>query len=197
MRGYGAAGVLAPLLVVTVMLSAVQGQVPALGACPDMQTVPGFDMARYMGRWYEAERYFALFEFGGKCVSANYTDSGEGRVAIVNRQTSSITGIRSTIEGEVRILGRTDDSKLNVRFPSLPVTFTAPYWILDTDYDSFAVVWSCTNFGLFSIRNAWILTRDRFPTLEVMERAYSAVDRHGVSRAFFIRTDQRNCPSVY
>lgn len=30
------------------------------------------------------------------------------------------------------------------------VNFDAPYWVLDTDYDKYAVVWSCTNFGLFS-----------------------------------------------
>jgi lipocalin len=45
---------------------------------------------QYLGQWYEAERYFALFEFAGKCVSANYTDMGEGRINIINRQTSSL-----------------------------------------------------------------------------------------------------------
>jgi lipocalin len=45
-------------------------------------------LLQYLGQWYEAERYFALFEFAGKCVSANYTDIGDGRVSIVNRQMS-------------------------------------------------------------------------------------------------------------
>jgi lipocalin len=49
-----------------------------------------FILLQYLGQWYEAERYFALFEFAGKCVSANYTDMGEGRVNIINRQTSSL-----------------------------------------------------------------------------------------------------------
>ena len=30
------------------------------------------------------------------------------------------------------------------------VLVDAPYWVLGTDYDNYAVVWSCTNFGLFS-----------------------------------------------
>jgi lipocalin len=47
-------------------------------------------LLQYLGQWYEAERYFALFEFAGKCVSANYTDMGDGRVNIVNRQMSSL-----------------------------------------------------------------------------------------------------------
>ncbi|KAG8227697.1 hypothetical protein J437_LFUL005398 [Ladona fulva] len=186
----------------------------------------------YLGKWYEAERYFALFELGGKCVVANYSDNGEGIYGIVNRQISSLTGIKSSIEGEARVVGRSDESKLSVRFPSLPalwmhhtenyttrysiseklsinqsvifffhairiVPFDAPYWILDTDYDNYAVVWSCTDFGLFNTRNAWILTREKHPSLEVMQKAYAVLDKSGVSRAFFIRTDQRNCPVTH
>ncbi|XP_068085493.1 apolipoprotein D isoform X2 [Anabrus simplex] len=185
----------ATLLVACIGIS--NAQVPMLGPCPDLPTMGDFNLVKYLGRWYEAERYFALFEFAGKCVSANYTASEDGRVLILNRQTSALTGIRSTIEGEVKQLGRTDESKLSVKFPSLPVTLAAPYWVLDTDYDNFSVVWSCSNFGLFSTRNAWILTRARHPPLEVMERAYAVVDKNGISRAFFIRTDQKNCPSQY
>lgn len=45
---------------------------------------------QYLGKWYEAERYFAIFEFAGKCVTGNYTVDNEGRISIVNRQTSSL-----------------------------------------------------------------------------------------------------------
>ncbi|KAJ9592178.1 hypothetical protein L9F63_001294 [Diploptera punctata] len=176
-------------------LAVTRAQVPALGPCPEIKTMNSFDLDKYLGMWYEAERYFALFEFAGKCVSANYTDMGDGHINIINRQTSYLTGIRSTIEGVVRHVGRTDDSKLSVKFPSLPVLVDAPYWVLGTDYENYAVVWSCSNFGLFSTRNAWILTRSRYPPLEIMEKAYSVVDKYGISRAYFIRTDQKNCPS--
>ncbi|PSN36978.1 Apolipoprotein D [Blattella germanica] len=189
----GRVAVVAAILVAGVAFT--KAQVPALGPCPEIDTMRDFNMDRYLGQWYEAERYFALFEFAGKCVSANYSNMGDGRINIVNRQTSSLTGIRSTIEGQVRTVGRTDDSKLSVKFPSLPVLVDAPYWVIGTDYDNYAVVWSCSNFGLFSTRNAWILTRSKTPSLDIMEKAYSVVDKHGISRAYFIRTDQKNCPA--
>lgn len=47
------------------------------------------------------------------------------------------------------------------------------------------------------VGNAWILTRSRKPTLETMEKAYAALDKNSISRAYFIRTDQKNCPSRY
>ena len=36
--------------------------------------------------------------------------------------------------------------QLGVTFPVAPAE--APYWVLDTDYDNYSVVWSCTNLGL-------------------------------------------------
>ncbi|XP_015523949.1 apolipoprotein D-like [Neodiprion pinetum] len=188
------------MLWITLVLFFVGGslaQVPFLGVCPAVETVPEFDAARYMGKWYEAEKYFALFQFGGKCVTANYALSENGSVKIRNSQISSITGVASSLDGIGRLIGRSDDAKLTITFPSLPVGIDAPYWILDTDYDNWAVVWSCTNFGVFSVRYSWILTRERNPSVAVLEEAYRAIDRNKISRAYFLRTDQKNCPAMY
>ncbi|XP_076637495.1 apolipoprotein D-like [Colletes latitarsis] len=179
---------------ILIIASVAVAQVPFLGACPNLETMPDFDLNRYIGKWYEAERYFALFEFGGKCVTANYSQGENGSVKILNKQISALTGVSSSIEGIGRVIGRNEDPKLIVTFPSLPLPIDAPYWILDTDYKSYAVVWSCSNFGVFSVRNAWILTREPKPPVSVLEKAYQVIDKNNISRAYFIRTDQKNCP---
>lgn len=43
---------------------------------------------KYLGKWYEVERYFAWFEFGGRCVIANYSMGEDDSVKIVNTQIS-------------------------------------------------------------------------------------------------------------
>jgi lipocalin len=39
-----------------------------------------------MGKWYEVEKYFAIFELGGTCITARYTDFGNGTVEVLNTQ---------------------------------------------------------------------------------------------------------------
>nr|XP_012144193.1 PREDICTED: apolipoprotein D-like isoform X1 [Megachile rotundata] len=182
------------LSLILMMVSVTMAQVPFLGVCPNVETMPNFDVNKYAGKWYEVERYFAVFEFGGKCVTATYTMNDNGTIGILNKQISAITGVSSSIEGTAKPIGKSDDPKLVVTFPSIPLPLDAPYWVLDTDYETYSVVWSCTNFGVFSVRNAWILTREPKPPVPVLEKAYQVLDKNNISRAYFIRTDQKNCP---
>ncbi|CAH0562312.1 unnamed protein product [Brassicogethes aeneus] len=172
----------------------VKAQIPFLGSCPDVQTMPDFNLNQFLGKWFESERYFAVFEFGGKCVTAEYNLGDSGAVTILNKQMSSITGLDSSIEGVGNVVSRDDAAKLTINFPSLPYNFDAPYWVLDTDYKNYAVVWSCNDFGIFNTRNAWILARSKNPTLPIIQKAYTALKKNGISRAYFIKTDQKNCP---
>ncbi|XP_020283416.1 apolipoprotein D-like isoform X2 [Pseudomyrmex gracilis] len=186
------------IFVILAVATAATAQVPFIGACPNLETMKNFNLNSYLGKWYEVERYFAWFEFAGKCVTASYSvNEDDGSVKIINKQISSFSGITSSIEGVARLLGKSDDPKLSVSFPSLPVPVEAPYWILDTDYKSYAVVWSCANLGVLNVRNVWILTREPNPPVEVLEKAYQVIDKNNISRAYFIRTNQKNCPASY
>ena len=51
----------------------------------------------------------------------------------------------------------------------------SPYWVLDTDYDTFASGYACTNINItgevwrLRRQSAWILTRDRIATQETVK----------------------------
>ncbi|XP_075969086.1 apolipoprotein D-like [Anticarsia gemmatalis] len=172
-----------------------RAQIIMPGSCLDIKAMDNFDASRYLGRWYEAEKYFFVFEFGGKCITADYTAKEKGVIGVVNKQTSILSGVQSEIRGQaVQTNKDSNEAKLAVSFPSLPYNVEAPYWVIDTDYDTYSVVWSCYEFGPLHTRNAWILTRERNPPVEVMEKAYSVLDKNHISRAYLIRTNQRECP---
>jgi len=67
-------------------------QVPALRF--KLHDVPTYyymcRLFQYLGEWYEVERYFAWFEFGGKCVTANYSLNEDSSMKIINKQISSL-----------------------------------------------------------------------------------------------------------
>ncbi|KAJ2940628.1 hypothetical protein O0L34_g14733 [Tuta absoluta] len=175
----------------------VSAQVPFFGKCPDVSAMTGFDPKRFLGKWHEAERYFAIFEGAGKCVTAEYTENDNGGITVINKQLSILNGVQNGIKGEARQVGMPDEGKLEVRFPSMPANFPAPFWIVDTDYDSYAVVWGCNDLFLSHTRNAWILTRERNPPSSVIERALEAADKSNVNPNYFLKTDQEDCPDEF
>ena len=70
----------------------------------------------------------------------------------------------------------------------------APYWIVDTDYDNYSLVWSCTDIVVLNFDFAWILSRK--PTLDdaTVEKLKQKLASFGVKTDGFMNTDQTNCP---
>lgn len=69
------------------------------------------------------------------------------------------------------------------------------YLILDTDYDNFAVVFSCSSFlNLVNGKIVWILSRTRFPPQNILERAYEIMRINELSTNYLATTDNTGCP---
>ena len=52
--------------------------------------VSSFDVSRYTGTWYEYSNVFEVFQVGGVCVRATYTDNGDGSVKVFNEQIKKL-----------------------------------------------------------------------------------------------------------
>ncbi|KOB74934.1 32 kDa apolipoprotein [Operophtera brumata] len=80
-----------------------------------------------------------------------------------------------------------------VKYSSLPLPYESEFSILDTDYDNYAVMWSCSGIGPVHTQNTWLLSRDRLPSLSIMQGAYNVLDKFKISRTFFVKTNQADC----
>ncbi|XP_046992006.1 apolipoprotein D-like [Schistocerca americana] len=165
-------------------------QIGSTGPCPNVTLVSNFDAAAYLGKWYEQYRFFAIFEGDGECVTATYTDNGDGTVGVENAMIDPETGDPEIINGQASVDGNTTEGRLVVIFPQTG-SFEAPYWILDTDYGNYSVVWSCIDIGgAANMQFSWLLTREKFPTDELIQNMFSVMTTNGLDTERLRKTNQ-------
>ena len=68
------------------------------------------------------------------------------------------------------------------------------YWIVDTDYDSYSLVWSCTDLFVVNFDIAWILSRKRTLDDSTVTMLKQKLAGFGINVDGFRVTDQSNCP---
>lgn len=160
-----------------------------------VQPTNNFTLNQYLGLWYEIAKTPSLFEIGLKCVTATYSLDDKSRVNLVNR------GIRmypfpireSKVHGIAVAPETNQPAKLKVKFDYIPGM--ANYWILDTDYSSWAVVYSPSN-SIPRPPGVFILAREPFPARETVHTALNVLARKtGILEQSLIYTKQEkeNC----
>jgi len=186
------------IAVLVTLVGLCRGQVIARGACPPVTVQPNFDLNQYMGRWYEMERFFAIFQVLTDCVTAQYDIQGSNSVSVNNTGYSKFTRDYTTAVGEAKVMDPNVPAKLGVKF--FAAQPYGDYWVLSTDYTSYTIVWSCTErsvpfFGKWNTQLAWILTRSPEGISDVERtRLISMLQQVGINTDKFSRTRQTNCP---
>ena len=145
------------------LLDMVQGRL-AFGFCDKPALETNFDINRYLGPWHEYVRDKSiLFEYG-ECVQAKYSMKSNGRIELLNSQYY-----------KGRIYEVKDSAKCKGAQCKVGFFPTGDYRVLDTDYETFAVVYSCDPYIFFKDENVWILTRARTPDASVITTAENII----------------------
>ncbi|XP_001660233.2 apolipoprotein D [Aedes aegypti] len=170
------------LLIAAVLCLAfvIEALIISSGTCPKRPVVRNFNVSRYTGLWYEISRYEQPFQLGGECVTAQYSLNKDGTVRVFNSMLIPPNDVRSSIVGRAVVSYPNKDpvpAKLIVTFNGVPVA--SNYWVLDTDYDNFSVVWSCFQIGgIIHTQGAWILSREPELSDSIKHRVQEAIDRY-------------------
>lgn len=70
----------------------------------------------------------------------------------------------------------------------------SPYWVLSSDYQSYALVYSCFDyFGLFHVDFAWVLARTRVLSEDTLARSRQKLSAAGVNVNHLTATNQTGC----
>ncbi|XP_065114476.1 apolipoprotein Db [Paramisgurnus dabryanus] len=176
-------------IIVLLLVPFVSAQTFHWGPCPSPMLQPDFELNRYIGKWYEIEKLPASFE-RGKCIEANYMLRPDKTIQVLNVQTYK--GKVRTAEGTAVVRDIRYPAKLGVSFSYF--TPYAPYWVLSTDYNSMALVYSCTDIlRLFHVDYAWILSRTRTLPAETVYHAKEILSREKIDVSKMTPTDQQGC----
>ena len=121
--------------------------------------------------WYEMYRDARSPFQSGICGTALYTQRPDGLIGIVNSEqryddAGNLKKLRQKAKARARISNpKTNDGRLDLKFSELQ-PFWGNYDLLETDYTSYAIIYSCTNLlgGLYRTEYAFVLSRE--PILE-------------------------------
>ncbi|KAK3870477.1 hypothetical protein Pcinc_024303 [Petrolisthes cinctipes] len=185
-------GCMQSVLLLVLAVCVVRSQLVFPLNCPNQAVVQNFDSTQYLGLWYENQKYPVIFETGGKCITATYSDNGNNKIGVLNSQRNILTNKVTTITGEAKFTGSTSEASLTVSFQGIPFG-DGSYNVLDTDYTSYAIVWSCQDLLLFNTQILWILTREQNPSSTLIDNVRQIIENRGITLLFLKPTDQTNC----
>lgn len=172
------------------------------GKCPVYPSLPNFDINRMTGTWYEVERSFYLMEMAASCTELNVTLNDRGYLLITVGTINRWTGNPSSTYG----LGITSSNgssmfryKLNNRLPYAIARLlpgAGQYNILYTDYDQFAIIWSCHTIGIVHTDRIWILGREKEIPVGLRAQIYAILQELGLDPDRLLISKSTNCTTI-
>uniref|UniRef100_A0A2K5W6E0 Apolipoprotein D n=1 Tax=Macaca fascicularis TaxID=9541 RepID=A0A2K5W6E0_MACFA len=178
------------------LFGAAEGQEFRLGKCTSPPVQENFDPNKYFGRWYEIEKIPTTFE-NGRCIQANYSLKENGKIKVLNQElrpeglVGGCLGHPSCVVLRF-LLPSPSNNAASLWFSVMPL---APYWVLATDYENYALVYSCVSIiNLFRVDYAWILARNRHLPSETVDFLKNILTSNNIDVKKMTVTDQENCP---
>ena len=151
----------------------------------DKTVVKDFTLEKYLGTWYEIDRYDHRFERGLTGVTATYSLEPDGTIKVVNAgYKDSLQGERSEAIGKAKIPDPDVPSKLKVSFFWI---FYADYFVLELDPEyQWAVV------GSKSDNYLWILSRRPQMDQAIYKELLSRLTQRGYDVEKLIQVEQKS-----
>lgn len=134
-----------------------------LGMPEGVRPVAGFELERYLGKWYEIARLDHSFERGLTRVTAEYSLLEDGGVRVVNRGFSAATQEWDEAEGKAYFVEGEDQGYLKVSFFG---PFYGSYVVFELDREAYQYAFIAGPDTSY----LWLLARTPVVSDEVLRR---------------------------
>jgi len=161
------------------------GLTGCLGMPEGVKPVDGFDVNRYLGKWYEIARLDHSFERGLINVTAEYSLRDDGGVRVVNRGFSTSKNEWKEANGKAFFVESPDKGYLKVSFFG---PFYGSYVVFDLDQDGY-------QYSFVSGPDTsylWLLARTPQVPEEVLQKFIDQAAALGFDTGSLIRVEQNS-----
>lgn len=143
-----------------------------LGMPETVKPVTGFELDRYLGKWYEIARLDHSFERGLTQVTAEYGLRDDGAVSVLNRGFSESDQEWQDAEGKAYFVDSDSEGYLKVSFFG---PFYGSYVVFELDHESY-------QYAFISGPNTkylWLLSRTPTVEAEVIDKFVTMAKERG------------------
>jgi len=188
------------LIGVLAFVTIASGQVLMEGSCPLIPVMKNFSPEKFLGTWYEIERYYSDFQVNTKCNKIDFTYNPDGRIGILTTALHEKSGMPKVAYGLANF-EYGESARMTIQItpsPGTPTPNEFGYWVLDTDYESYAVVYSCDDFcrGRQHSQSIWLLGRTAIIPQQVSNRIHDKIKILGLDPKRLMKVDQHKCVNV-
>ncbi|XP_041969308.1 lopap-like [Aricia agestis] len=160
------------------------GQVLQIGLCPEVESMKYFEMEKFLGTWYEMQRFPTWYEDYGQCAYKIFDYCGR-RLEIshgyIKDRVEYVLHVNTTYAPGDEAVFTTPKSNID------PVGI--PLVVVDTDYKDYAVIYGCKSDDLrIKYISAWILSRSYSLDEETLSKARDILVKRTSSSAVYLET---------
>nr|CAD7411269.1 unnamed protein product [Timema poppensis] len=156
----------------------------------------------FEGKWYEVERSFYLLEIASSCTSLSFTGAkNPGQLKVTVKTVNRWTGGPSVSLGTASLTSNRSavlDYRVTTKLPTT-VSRMLPgagiYSVLHTDYDTFAVLWSCSDLAIMHADLVWVLGRERELPVWARAEVYNRLTELNIDSDRLTLSRNKDCPT--
>ena len=173
--------------------------VASAAKCPSLDAVSNFTVPDFMGTWYQQYSINTnIFQGSGHCAKAEYSyDEDIGVITVVNSEKTMFGG-QSKVQGSAVLAEpNAQNGKLLMTLETTLGEKIGNVLVLDTDYTTYAILWTCQDVLTIPYESSWTMTREETLSNDVNEKLQevwtSVADNGGPLEKFWKPTSQKNC----
>ncbi|GFU33577.1 lipocln_cytosolic_FA-bd_dom domain-containing protein [Nephila pilipes] len=163
----------------------------AVGQCPSPKVQADFELEKLSGTWYLIEATASVDRVSRKCSTFIIEKKQGAKASMLHKYVSTVTDKWKSEYSDLTTPKKDEPAKLLVN--PLKGTILArkwPLWVIDTDYDTHAILYACHKLVLAYTEEVFILSRTKTLDDKKMTTLYDILKKKNINQKNLVDVNQ-------